>query len=154
MRCEVERKFRITYVPARYLRKGKRIVQAYLSFTPEVRIRISGIRAYITIKSTGSLIRDEFEYRIPLEDAKHLLKLCKKKIVKTRYRSGGFIFDVYHRALQGLIIAEHELKSIHQHVFLPKDIIGFEVTRNSKYKNRNLCRYQKVPSFPKKSRSP
>lgn len=152
MSREIERKFRITYIPARYLKKGKRIIQGYLCFTPELRIRITGIRSYITIKSKGALIRDEFEYRIPLDEAKQLLKLCEKEITKTRYRSGGFEIDVYHGALQGLVVAEHELISEREEVRLPRGIEGFDVTDDNRYKNRNLCRRQKVPPLPKRLR--
>ena len=98
-------------------------------------------------------MRDEFQYRIPLNDAKQLIKLCKEKIVKTRYRSDGFEIDVFHGALQGLIIAEYELIKVREQVYLPKGIQGFEVTNDSRYNNQNLCRRQKVPPLPRRLRS-
>jgi CYTH domain-containing protein len=151
---EIERKYRITCLPRHYLRYGTRIIQGYLSFSPEVRVRIMGNRSYLTIKSSGTLVRDEYEYRIPMNDAKSLLTMCEKQIVKTRYRYKGFMIDVYHRSLQGLIVAEKELASKHEHTILPPRMIGFEVTRNTRYKNYNLCKQQKVPPLPKRYRIP
>jgi adenylate cyclase len=150
---EIERKFRITYVSKRYLTKGQRITQGYLSYTPEVRVRIVGTRSYLTVKSIGTLVRREFEYRIPLVDAKDLLKMCKNKIVKTRYRLRGFDIDVFHRALQGLIVAERELASTRQRSHLPDGMTGYDVTEDIRYRNRNLCREQKIPALSRRFRS-
>ncbi|MBN2621478.1 adenylate cyclase [candidate division WOR-3 bacterium] len=150
---EIERKFRITCVPKRFLKRGQKITQGYLSYTPEVRVRIAGTRSYLTVKSIGALIRREFEYRIPLADAKDLLRMCKNHIIKTRYRSHGFDIDVYHGPLHGLIVAECELASPRQQPHLPEGITGYDVTGDARYKNRNLCRGQRTPALSRHFRS-
>ena len=80
MGIEIERKFRVandgwrTRVVAR-----KRIAQAYLTQggVASIRIRIiDDARATLTIKgSRARLARDEFEYDIPVADARQMMKL-------------------------------------------------------------------------------
>ena len=151
MKQEVERKFRITYLPKRVLKKGVKIRQGYLSLKPEVRVRLVRNRAYITIKSTGALVRKEFEYRIPLNDARRMLAMCQWQIDKTRYRVGRAEVDVYHGPLQGLIIAEIEMQRPSESTQLPQGIQGYDVTRDKRYKNKNLSKSQKVPHLSHKA---
>jgi len=74
----------------------KNIHQGYISFDPQVRIRLVeekdyqhrhvGTSATLTIKSKGFLERDEYEYNIPVADAQQLIKTVKHKLIKkTRY---------------------------------------------------------------------
>ncbi|MDE5807368.1 MAG: CYTH domain-containing protein, partial [Muribaculaceae bacterium] len=66
-----------------------KIIQGYLSKDPEriVRIRIKDNRGFLTIKGKTEIdTRYEFEYEIPLEDAKRMLSLCLgTPIEKTRW---------------------------------------------------------------------
>lgn len=77
MSKEIERKFRVTRIDKKLLKKGTKITQGYLSISPEVRVRIKGNRGFLTVKSEGDIERKEYEYRIPLKDAKKLLQMMK-----------------------------------------------------------------------------
>ena len=82
MPVEIERKFLVTGTEWRHA-NGIHLCQGYLSRGKEatVRVRIAGERGFLTIKGiTKGTSRAEFKYEIPVEDAKHLLKLCKGQL--------------------------------------------------------------------------
>lgn len=145
MAKEIERKF-IIKNNLWNDKKGYNIVQGYLSTNKEatVRARIMGDKAYLTVKGkTENISRSEFEYEIPVEDAKEMLKLCEKKIEKTRYleKVGEHIFevDVFKGDNDGLIVAEIELKS-EDETFTKPDWAGDEVSNDTRYFNANLVK--------------
>lgn len=138
MAKEIERKFLVNkFVPF----VGINIKQGYLSFDPEIRIRIKDDKkSLITIKSNDLLERNEFEYEIPVEDAKQLLSTCDNVINKTRYNSGRWEIDEFHDSLKGLWIAEIELKFPGEQVTIP-DWVREEVTFDKRYYNKNLAKF-------------
>src|SRR5690348_17028653 len=89
---EIERKFLVSDPGWRSeVEAEHRLVQGYLAATDRavVRIRIEDdARAMLTIKSAASgLSRQEFEYSIPLEDARELIALRQGALLaKRRYR--------------------------------------------------------------------
>jgi adenylate cyclase len=117
-----------------YSRGGKSIV----------RIRIAGEKAYITLKGKSvNFTRPEFEYPVPLDDARQMLELCDSNSVeKTRYnvQSNGkaWVVDVFDGANAGLVMAEIELTSESEQFDLP-DWAGPEVTDDIRYCNSNLA---------------
>ncbi len=146
MGLEIERKFLIKNDNWKSkITKSFEIKQGYLSLDVErtVRIRITENIGLITIKGkTENLSRLEFEYNIPLDDAKELLILCKKPILeKTRHifiASGNhWEIDVFEGDNDGLIVAEIELESENTEISLP-DWIGKEVSIDPKYYNSSL----------------
>jgi len=148
MAIETERKF-LVKGDFKHLSVQKiEITQFYLVKDPvrTIRIRISDLEAFITIKSKtpeGTISRNEWEYQIPVSDAESMLPLCLPgKIVKTRYLvpSGKHIFevDLFHEENEGLIIAELELSSENEH-FKKPDWLGKEVTGDPRYYNSNLA---------------
>jgi len=160
MGTEIEHKFLIhaERLP-QPLKAGQRMVQGYLSLDPTVRVRlISEVResrsrrrvkresAFLTIKGKGLRVRAEFEYRIPVADARKLLKLCGKRIIeKTRRRYGPIELDQFEGKLSGLWLAEIELPS--QRAKLPSlpAWIGREVTDDPRYTNVKLALELKAP---------
>ena len=84
---EIERKFLLKSDGWRHGATGTHIRQGYLSSLPTVRIRTRGENAFLTVKGkTKGLVRPEFEYAIPFEDAEAMLKLCLKPLIeKKRY---------------------------------------------------------------------
>jgi adenylate cyclase len=149
MAYEIERKF-LVKGGFRHLSTGSiNITQAYISVEPEktIRLRITDKKAFLTIKTPaapGSLIRNEWEYEIPVRDAGEMLKLCVPgRIVKTRYfipaGNRKFEVDVFHGHNEGLIIAEIELGSETESFDKP-EWLGDEVTGNPAYYNSNLIR--------------
>lgn len=123
-------------------------VQAYLSKDPErtVRVRIAGDEAFITIKgkppADKPLDTPEFEYSIPLNDAKKLLQLCLPgEISKIRHEipQGEHVWeiDVFQGTNEGLVVAEIELDDADEDFAHPA-WLGEEVTFDMRYKNAIL----------------
>jgi adenylate cyclase len=89
MAQETERKF---LVAGKGWRKhgvrGKEIRQAYLALTNRISLRVRTVdktKAYITIKGAESgASRPEFEYPIPLKDARSLMKLRTGRLIRKR----------------------------------------------------------------------
>lgn len=148
MGIEIERKFLVRDERWRALGEGVSIRQGYLSSNPDrtVRVRIEGSCATLTIKgrSVGAT-RGEWEYPIPLDDARRLLaELCERPVIeKMRYRilDDGVVWEVdeFSGDNAGLVVAEIELESEDQ-VFSKPDWVGEEVTQDVRYFNANLLR--------------
>ncbi|MCE3225996.1 MAG: hypothetical protein K0S32_547 [Bacteroidetes bacterium] len=150
MAIEIERKFLIDHSKWKALPKpqGKLYRQGYISTDPNktVRVRVAGNQAYLTIKGISEgASRKEFEYEIPLADAKELLdNFTESELSKTRYKiefSGKmWEVDVFHGENNGLILAEIELQSETETFDVP-DWITEDVTSEDKYFNSNLSKH-------------
>jgi CYTH domain-containing protein len=124
---------------------GQRVLkQAYLLREADrsVRIRITDTMAFFTVKLGVGITRSEFEYEIPVEEAEIMIAEANLKCLdKTRYyiqyKSATWELDVFHGALEGLVVAELELDTEDQHIELP-DWVGKEVTLDPNYLNSNL----------------
>src|SRR6516225_10049756 len=110
----------------------------------KVRVRISGDIATIAVKGPRIGIgRPEFEYEIPMTDAERMLStICQDDTLeKQRFfvedAAATWQVDVYSGTLQGVVIAEIELKQESQELILPP-WIGKEVTGNSFYRKINM----------------
>lgn len=145
MPVEIERKFLVTYrwQPSGL---GVQMAQGYLSTVPErtVRVRIANEVAFITVKGiVEGLTRPEFEYRVPVEDAREMMKLCEQPpIIKRRYDVpvGAHVWevDVFEGANAGLIVAEVELQ-VEDEPFVMPDWVGAEVSADRRYSNSRLA---------------
>jgi adenylate cyclase len=151
MGVEIERKFLIREGYENQWQgnvTGTAYVQGYLSRERgrTVRVRIAGQKAFITIKGeVRGISRAEFEYAIPVEDARAMLTLCDGPLVeKTRHLipHEGHIWeiDVFHGNNEGLTVAEIELKDEEQEVPLP-GWAGREVTGDQRYYNSSLSQH-------------
>ena len=146
MPSEIERKFLVTDDSWRDGTPGVRIAQGYLSQDPErtARVRIAGEKAWLTIKGrTHGITRAEFEYEIPLDDARSLLGLCLPSVIdKTRHEisHAGHLWevDVFHGENAGLVIAEVELVDESISPELPP-WVGAEVSTEARYFNACLA---------------
>ncbi|MBD5348467.1 MAG: CYTH domain-containing protein [Bacteroides sp.] len=146
MAVEIEKKFLVNSHEYRNMASAcHTIVQGYLSKEPErtVRIRIIDDKGFITVKGkTIGCKRLEFEYEIPLDDAKDMLKLCLSPILEKKryivnYCGYKWEIDEFEGYLAPLVIAEVELPDESLPLQLPA-FIGEEVTGNPKYYNSNL----------------
>jgi adenylate cyclase len=144
---EIERKFlvandewRLSAVRSVSIRDG--LIATYEG--RKVRVRVSGNIATVAIKGprTG-IVRPEFEYEIPIADAERMLStVCGDQILeKQRFfvedTGATWHVDVYGGILQGVVIAEIELKQETDELILPP-WIGKEVTGDSFYKKINM----------------
>jgi CYTH domain-containing protein len=145
---EIERKFLVKGDFSPFVTKKVRIVQAYLTTTPErtVRVRITGDTAFLTIKgetNANGFSRLEFEYPIPVPDAQAMLKLAQPGFIEKERNYvpfGNHVFevDVFHGVHEGLVIAELELQS-ETEAFEKPDWLGEEVTGDERYYNAYLA---------------
>ena len=147
MAIEIERKFLVTgdawrsaepvYFSQGYLNPDK---------ARTVRVRIAGERAFLTIKGlTQGVSRAEFEYAIPVEDARQLLAMCEQPLIEKHRRKipfAGFVWEVdeFLGDNLGLVVAEIELPS-EDSEFAKPDWVGQEVTHDQRYFNSNLSQH-------------
>ena len=147
MARETERKFLVRSDEWRPSATPKRYVQGYLTRGGgvSVRVRIVEDHACLTIKGESEgASRSEFEYDIPLDDARRILaEMCQSSIIeKTRSKveHGDWTWevDVFHGENDGLVMAEVELPHEDAEVELP-DWVGQEVTHDGRFYNVYLA---------------
>ncbi len=147
MAVEIERKFLVKNDLWReQIISSSDLKQAYVSNQENatVRVRIADDKAFLTIKGpTAGISRDEFEYVIPVEDARILLGLTTGVVIeKTRHkvRCGEHIWDldIFYGENAGLKLAEVELESEAEEFHVP-DWAGAEVTGDKRYANSRLA---------------
>jgi adenylate cyclase len=141
---EIERQFLVKVALLPELQDPHAIVQAYLSIEPEVRVRRIDCSAFLTVKSGGDLAREEYEYAIPIEDARSLMGLSPySPIEKQRFRLelDGLVWEIdgYAGENAGLWSAEVELSKANQEIDLPA-WLGDEITYDSRFKNKILAK--------------
>ena len=109
-----------------------------------VRVRIQGDEAFLNLKSRElGHTRQEFDYRIPGDDARALLALCVGGLVDKRrhlVRHGGHLWEVdeFLGDNAGLVVAEIELDHADE-AFERPDWLGSEVTDDPRYYNLALA---------------
>ena len=109
-----------------------------------VRVRLEGEDARLNIKSReAGPRRQEFEYAIPVADARALLALCVGgRIEKTRHYivDGRFTWEIdeFQGVNAGLVVAELELDALDAAYPRP-DWLGVEVTDQPRYYNLMLA---------------
>lgn len=148
MAKEIERKFLVADESWREeIVTRTRFRQGYIVSLDDrsVRVRIKGDdAATLTIKvGVGVLVRDEYEYDIPVADAEELLSSAPGFIIeKIRYtvEHEGFVWevDVFDGLYRGLVVAEVELSAETDQPALPA-WIGEEVTGDHRYSNQHLA---------------
>lgn len=146
MAKEIERKFLVDI--EKWGRTGKTIhmEQAYIAVEgcKVVRVRIAGEKAFLTIKGNlKGITRDEFEYEIPVSDARQMMQMSVGFTVKKiRYieEIDGKIWeiDVFKEKNAGLVVAEIELESEEECFTKPEWLLD-EVSTDEKYFNFNLA---------------
>jgi CYTH domain-containing protein len=145
---EIERKFLVAndewrQLAVRSVRLRDGLIAAYKD--RKVRVRIAGDDlATVAIKGSRiGIAQAEFEYEIPTADSERMLStMCQDDTLeKERFFvgdvGGTWHVDVYSGILQGVVIAEIELKHESQELILPR-WIGKEVTGDSFYRKINM----------------
>ena len=149
MPIEIERKFLLTNSDWRNeVVSSHRIRQGYIGEFDKasVRIRLQDDKANINVKSASlEMRRSEYEYEIPLDEAKEMLdQLCKQpQVDKTRYivERGQHVWEIdeFYGDNEGLLVAEIELTDENE-CFEKPNWLGIEVTEIPKYYNVNLVK--------------
>jgi len=149
MAREIERKFLLKNDSWREaVHESQELRQGYLCGNPRasVRVRIAGDHANLNVKSaTLGLERHEFEYPIPLDDARVMLaELAGEVIEKTRHevRLGDHVWEIdeFAGANAGLVVAELELAYPDEPFECPA-WLGEEVSDDPRYYNTELARH-------------
>jgi adenylate cyclase len=149
MAKETERKFLVSNDGWRKRAdRGKSIRQAYLALTDTMSLRVRTVgkrKAYLTIKGARSgATRAEFEYPIPLKDARALMKLRTGRLIKKRRHvvkagKARVEVDVFEGKHRGLILPEVERPSQRRR-FDDFEWLGKDVTDEERYYNANLAK--------------
>ncbi|MCD9087571.1 CYTH domain-containing protein [Stenotrophomonas sp. SY1] len=154
MGIEIERKFLVTSDAWRAAAHAViPMAQGYLNDTASldsgaqkasVRVRIQGDEAYLNIKSREiGHTRQEFDYPVPVSEARELLALCVGGLIDKRrhlVNHNGLLWEVdeFLGENAGLVVAEVELESAGQTFDLP-EWAGAEVTDEVRYYNLALA---------------
>jgi CYTH domain-containing protein len=141
---EIERKFLVDKEKWSFTAKpdGVSYIQGYLSIDEDklVRVRVAGNQGYLTIKGkSATLSHPEFEYSIPVDEAKELIvqfTSTRVEKVRTRIQNGTHLWEVdeFKAENEGLLMAEIELGSPEEAFEMP-DWLGEEVTGDDRYYN-------------------
>ncbi|WP_147651902.1 CYTH domain-containing protein [Vulcaniibacterium gelatinicum] len=154
MPIEIERKFLVAAEGWREAaHEVEEMAQGYLNdlaavdsgaMRASVRVRIAGGAAFLNIKSRElGHTRQEFDYPIPVEDARALLALCVGGVVRKRrhqVRHAGRLWEVdeFLDDNAGLVVAEIELERADAPFARPA-WLGREVTEVPRYYNLALA---------------
>jgi adenylate cyclase len=145
MGIEIERKFLVVGDGWRQA-PAVPYAQGYLNRDKQrtVRVRVVEDSAWLTVKgaSTGAT-RAEFEYPIPVADARQLLALCDGPLVRKLRRvvvHAGLTWEIdeFQGDNAGLVVAEIELVA-EDAPFERPAWLGAEVTHDARYFNSNLA---------------
>jgi CYTH domain-containing protein len=144
MAKEIERKFLVASESWRtHVTESISIVQAYVAAGDDRNVRVRIIddqRAQLTVKLGRHVVtRDEYEYDIPVEDAREMIAGAVGIVIEKRrfiVPHGDFTWevDVFAGFYKGLIVAEVEMESEDDAPEIP-DWIGREVTGDRRYSN-------------------
>lgn len=154
MAQEIERKFLVRNDGWKALAQSSSLLrQGYLSSNSKATVRVRSWddkQAALTLKGKSSgMTRAEYEYDIPMDDAREMLEMAQPHVLEKRRHLvpiGGLTWevDVFEGRHAGLVIAEVELTSEDQAVDLP-DWVGIEVTDDDRYYNASLSRINGSP---------
>jgi adenylate cyclase len=154
MPIEIERKFLVTsdaWRPA--AREVVPMAQGYLNdlatvdsgaMTASVRVRIAGDQAFLNLKSRElGHTRQEFDYPIPVADARALLALCVGGVIDKRRHyidHAGHLWEIdeFLGDNAGLVVAEIELDGADE-AFAKPEWLGEEATNAPRYYNLALA---------------
>ncbi len=150
MADEIEDRFLVFNLPPLAGLVPEKILQGYLNQGgkgPTVRVRtVDDQYGFLTVKGKKSAgAGPEFEYPIPVEDAREMLLLCGPLILtKDRYKIPGpdgrvWELDIFTGRHAGLVIAEIELDYVGQ-PYTKVSWAGPDITDDKRLRNSALAR--------------
>lgn len=143
---EIERKFLVKICPENLSNYPfRQIEQGYLCRSPVIRIRKDNDAYWLTYKSAGLMVREEYNLPLDVDSYLHLkTKTDGICIKKTRYEIPDqknliIELDVFAPPLSPLMLAEVEFSSVEEaDAYIPPSWFGEEVTLTGLYHNNNL----------------
>ncbi|WP_294148585.1 CYTH domain-containing protein [uncultured Clostridium sp.] len=144
---EIERKYFIEtlpFDPEQY--PFHQIEQAYLCTDPVVRVRREDDTFYLTYKSRGRMVREEYNLPLTEQAYLHLLEKADGRVLtKRRYLipiEGTKLtieLDIFSGAYEGLVLAEVEFTTEEEaNAFTPPAWFTRDVTFTGEYQNSRL----------------
>lgn len=144
---EIERKYFIEtlpFDPEQY--PFHQIEQAYLCTDPVVRVRREDNTFYLTYKSRGRMVREEYNLPLTEQAYLHLLEKADGRVLtKRRYLipiEGTKLtieLDIFSGAYEGLVLAEVEFTTEEEaNAFTPPAWFTRDVTFTGEYQNSRL----------------
>lgn len=145
---EIERKYLLDQIPFNLSEyPSRKIEQGYLCTEPVVRIRRDGEDYYLTYKSKGLMVREEYNLPLTRDAYEHLKPKADGRIItKERFLiplddTLTIELDRFEGDLAPLLLAEVEFQDEDSaNAFVPPDWFGEDVTFSSKYHNSTLSR--------------
>ncbi|MCI5995790.1 MAG: CYTH domain-containing protein [Blautia sp.] len=149
---EIERKFLIKRLPDHLEQYPFHLIeQGYLCTAPVVRIRRQDEEYYLTYKSKGMMVREEYNLPLTAASYEHLrTKVDGNLISKKRYLIpfGDHLtieLDIFQEPLAPLTLAEVEFASEEEaKAFVPPEWFGEDVTFSGFYHNSYLSQHMTV----------
>ena len=148
---EIERKFLIEKLPSDIdlsSYKCRHIEQGYLCSEPVVRVRRDNEAYYLTYKSKGLMVREEYNLPLTAEAYNSLIKKADGYIItKKRYEipekdNLTIELDVFEGSFCGLLLAEVEFVSEEAALsYTPPAWFGKDVTNEKTYHNSNMAQH-------------
>lgn len=147
---EIERKFLIDTLPTDLSNYPfHQLEQGYLCTEPVVRIRREDNNYYLTYKSKGLMVREEYNLPLTKEAYEHLLSkvdgilISKKRYLIPLPENLTIELDIFEGKLAPLILAEVEFDTEDTaNAFIPPKWFGKDVTYSTEYHNSTLSRKQ------------
>ncbi len=149
---EIERKYLVKQLPDHLSDYPcHEIEQGYLSTEPVIRIRREDDTYYLTYKSKGLMVREEYNLPLTADSYAHLrgkidgILICKTRCVIPFTDDLKIELDLFHQDYEGLYLAEVEFPTEEMaRQFTPPSWFGEDVTFSQQYQNSTLS--QKTPS--------
>lgn len=158
MQKEIERKFlvnpKLLDIESQNIIDIHYHIHAYLQSSQSYQIRVELHRTESMSEEVGrinikgpklGISRLEFEYEIPLNEARLIYSFCPYKISKIRYKipyqkDSNLIWEVdfYQEENKGLVTAELEIPDDSLEIVTPNWIIK-EITHDDRFYNKNLA---------------
>lgn len=145
---EIERKFLIDTLPENLSQYPfRQLEQGYLCTEPVVRIRREDNDYYLTYKSKGLMVREEYNLPLTKEAYEHLLPkvdgilISKKRYLIPLENALTIELDIFEGELAPLTLVEVEFDTEEAaNAFVPPEWFGEDVTYSTKYHNSTLSR--------------
>ena len=145
---EIERKFLISSLPENLdSYEHHQIEQGYLCTEPVVRIRKEDENYYMTYKSKGLMVREEYNLPLTKEAYYHMkekadgIVICKTRYLIPLTDKLTIELDHFHNEYEGLYLAEVEFESEEEaNAFIPPHWFKEDVTCDGRYHNSTMSK--------------